>query len=286
MPVHRWDTLGGDEGPQAWACPRDPWLPWVRAMEDLCLWAEATEQDPTGTPAADRIGRLAATFEDGAVDELPLSELFRLDGFSDLEETALAYASGRILDVGSAGGAAALELQDRGLEVTALDLHEGAGRVLRRRGLRDVLTGSVFENGWRSHEQRWDTLLFMMNGLGLCGDLAGLESLLAKCADLLRPGGSVLADGCDLRRSPAADEADRIRRRKELGRWFGEAEVSLRYTPRWPVLDGPGEAVDGAPFRWLYVDAETLGVVAERTGWRCDVLMEEGSDYLARLARA
>ena len=264
----------------------DPWSPWVWAMEDLCAWCEADGKAPGGRPSADRVGRLAATFEDGVVDELPLGELFRLDGFSDVEEAALAHCRGRILDVGSAGGAAALELQERGFEVAALDRHVGVAGVLRRRGVREVRVGSVFDDGWCHGTERWDTLLFMMNGLGLCEDLLGLERLLDRCGELLQPGGTVLADGCDLRRSPAEDEMGRIARRIDQGRWFGEAEVRLRYTPLWPGLGRKGQSVEGEPFRWLYVDAETLAEIAGRCGWRCAVVMEDGSDYLARLAPA
>ena len=271
--------------PGAVSTTPDSWGPWVRAMEDLCRWSEARSHDPSSTPPVDRIGRLMATFEDGVIDELPLSELFRLDGFSDIEQTALVHCSGRVLDVGSAGGAAALELQTRGLEVAALDQHDGAVRVLRRRGVQDVRVGSVLDDGWRLGTEYWDTLLFVMNGLGLCGDLLGLRHLLDRCAEILAPGGSIFADGCDLRLSPAADEAERIDRRRELGRWFGEAEVSLRYVPRWSALAGAGAGVEGAPFRWLYVDATTLATVAAECGWRCTVVMEDGSDYLARLIR-
>lgn len=279
------DQASNAQHPLAGETPADPWDPWVRAMEDLCFWSEAQERDPSAVPPPDRVGRLMATFEDGVVDELPLSELFRLDGFSDIEETALAHCTGRVLDVGSAGGAAALELQNRDFVVAALDQHAGAGRVLQRRGVGDVRVGSVLDDAWRRGAERWDTLLFVMNGLGLCGDLVGLRQLLERCAGILTPGGSVLADGCDLRLSPAADEAGRIDRRRELGRWFGEAEVLLRYVPRWPALDAADQSVEGSPFRWLYVDAETLARVAEECGWRSAVVMEDGSDYLVRLVR-
>lgn len=270
--------------------PGDSWNPWVRAMEDLCAWeavAESAESSDLGLVSTpDRVGCLNATFEDGMVDELPLGELFRLNGFSDLEQTALEHCSKRVLDIGSAGGAAALELQRRGLEVTALDRHSGAAEVLRRRGLRDARVGSVFESGWVGPSERWDTLLFLMNGLGLCEELAGLERLLDRCAALLNSGGCVIADGCDLRLSPAEDEAGRIEARRRRGRWFGEAEITLRYVPVWPAARAPGRSVEGAPFRWLYVDAETLAQVASRCGWHCSVVMEDGADYLARLVPA
>jgi len=227
---------------------------------------------------ADALGELFAILEDGEADIIPLSELLRLRGFPYSERMALALCAGRVLDIGAGTGVHSLWLQRNGIDVTALDAQERLVAVQRESGVADVRCGDVMQEGWRRGPgERWDTLLLMMNGFGVCGDLNRLEQLLEICRGLLHPGGVILADGCDLRTSPAPEEARRIDLREEQGRGFGEAILSVGYRP------ASGSLVKGESFPWLYLDYESLVLVAAQTGWQCQRVFDSGPDYLARL---
>ena len=96
-----------------------------------------SKKDPMGraiaeywkTNKADRLRVFSPMFEE---DEIPLTTLFRsYEDMPEIERKALDMAKGRILDVGAASGCHSLVIQERGLDVTAIDadtLKQKAGR--------------------------------------------------------------------------------------------------------------------------------------------------------------
>lgn len=179
-----------------------------------------------------------------------------------LEQIALTECRGRILDIGAGAGSHALELQKRGLEVVALDQSEGAVEVMRDRGVQNAVQGDIF----RYDEGKFDTLLLLMNGIGLAGDLSGLKKLLRKFRTLLKDGGQIICDSSDV-----AYMYDDHPFPKD--RYYGE--ISCQYGYR---------SLRTEPFTWLYIDLKSLCGIAESEGWSCELLFEDGDDsHLIRL---
>ncbi len=211
--------------------------------------------------------------EDGEGWPLDAGDFFRRnDQLPAAEASALELCRGRVLDLGAGAGCHALALQERGLEVGALDVSPGAVAVMRRRGVRRSWVADVFAPALGG---TWDTLLLLMNGIGLVGDLAGLDRFLDRAGELLAGGGQVLFDSCDLRRIGNASEQRRIADRRRRGRYFGETRQRISYS-------GHGSAV----LAWLYVDSETLRRHAGRRGWESQVIFEDAAgSYAVRLVR-
>ncbi|MDY7093094.1 MAG: methyltransferase domain-containing protein [Acidobacteriota bacterium] len=238
---------------------RSSWEPLGRMMLDYL------EGDSTAAATVVR--------RDGRREPFEGSDLFRSDGFPMAEELALELARGRVLDAGAGAGAHALELQRRGHQVVALDVSPSAVEVMRRRGVEDPRAGSLLDLHPKRQQERFDTLLLLMNGAGLGSTLEGLEQLLRHCHGLLRPGGSILLDGADLRRTEHPLEQRSLGRRVLDGRYFGEVHMHLEY-----------RGLVGAPFQWLFIDHRTLRFQARRAGWVSQVLFEDDEGaYLARL---
>ncbi len=231
---------------------------------------------PLGRALLDHLeGKANATpvviLEDGQRMAFPATILFRgPEEFSPAEVMALELCHGRVLDAGAGAGSHALELQERALEVTALDVCPLTVEVMRRRGVEQPCLGDVFTTAL----EPCDTLLMLMNGIGLVGDLEGLDRFLVRAAEILAPDGQILFDSGDLRELNDLAEDQRIARREAAGQYHGETTQVLEY-------DGE----QGPPLGWLYVDAETLGKRARRRGWNCQVLYMEDGEYLARLRR-
>ncbi len=200
----------------------------------------------------------------GDPEEMPVDVFFREPkDFPELEHIALALCDGHTLDVGAGAGSHALYLQERGFDVTALELSPGACSVMHRRGVRNVLQRDFF--GYR--EANYDTLLFLMNGIGLAGTVAGLSTLLQHCRLMLRKGGQLLFDSSDI----SYLYADGLV--KKPHGYHGEIRYQYEY-----------KGSTGAPFNWLFIDQEMLTRIARTEGWVVQVVFEDGNDqYLARM---
>jgi SAM-dependent methyltransferase len=215
---------------------------------------------------------LAALYEDGEREELPVSVFFRSEEEMPSAETlALELCRGRVLEVGAGAGSHALALQERGIAVEAIDVAPECVEVMRERGVRRARAGNLLAE----KSGPWDTVLSMMNGIGLAGTLEGLGRLLDGVARLLEPGGQLLCDSWDPRRSRDLRERARVTTRRAEGRHPGEARIRLEYDGR-----------RSAPFSWLYLDAATLVRCAALHGWHAQVVFEEADgSFLARLVR-
>jgi SAM-dependent methyltransferase len=203
-------------------------------------------------------------------DYLPASYLFRSpEQMPALELMALDQCVGRVLELGAGAGSHAMALQKRGLPVTALDASPGAVEVMRKRGVRRVLC-----RDWVAYRGRsYDTVLSLMNGAGLAGDMAGLPLFLRRIWGWLKPGGQCLLDSADVlylfTDQPGAQYFDLSKQ------YYGEAVYRMKYKT-WR----------SQAFGWLFVDFERLAAAARHQGFQAECLYRDKEDaYLARLTK-
>jgi len=197
-------------------------------------------------------------------EEMPVDIYFREESeMPDLELKALQLCKGKVLDVGAGVGSHALILQKRGFDVTGMDISAPAVAIMKQRGLQKAIE----ENILHYKGDTYDTLLFMMNGIGLTGTIAGLTSFLKQVKSLLNPGGQLLFDSSDL--SYLYQEVA-----FPASGYYGE--VSFRYEYK---------GLKGGWFKWIYVDQQTLKSLAKKQGWIVEIVFEDDQDqYLARLS--
>ncbi len=218
------------------------------------------------TGRASRLNVLSEMFDD---DEIPVPYLFRsFDEMPPLEQQALAYCCGSVLDVGAGAGCHALALQERGVDVTALDISPLSCEVMRERGIRQVVCQNVMAPNFQGN---FDTLLLLMNGIGMAGTIEALPDLLGKLKQLLAPGGQILTDSCDLHY--IFENEDGSMDIDLTAHYYGEVDYRMTY-----------RQVDGEPFNWVYIDFPLLTSIAQGCGMKATLLAEGDShDYLARL---
>jgi SAM-dependent methyltransferase len=201
-------------------------------------------------------------------DEIPVAYLFRgVDDMPELELLALEQCRGSVLDVGAGAGCHSLELQERGLDVTALDISAGAAEALKQRGVQQVLQADIFKLDAPSY----DTLLLLMNGIGIAGNLEGLSRLLEHAKKLLKPGGQLLLESSDILYM-FEDEDGSVLLDLNAG-YYGEVRYNMRYKEQ-----------ESGEFDWLFIDPAILQDYAESHGYTFEHLYEgESGNYLARL---
>jgi 2-polyprenyl-3-methyl-5-hydroxy-6-metoxy-1,4-benzoquinol methylase len=204
-------------------------------------------------------------------DEMSVAYLFRsYDEMPKMEQKALQLSKGRILDVGCGAGSHSVTLQnDRNLEVTSIDISANAIEACRLRGLKNAKVQDVMT----LENEKYDTILLLMNGAGMCGKLKNIPKFLLKLKSLLNPGGQILLDSSDIIYMFDDDE--------DGGKWipsqkeyYGEIVFNITYK---------GEKEK--PFDWMFIDYNTLQNAAFDNGLQCEMILEgEHYDYLAKLS--
>lgn len=207
----------------------------------------------------------------GEYDALPVRIFFReFPDFLPFETVAMDYCRGHVLDAGAGTGVHALELQERGFKVTAVDIVPEAVEIMRSRGVRDAREADMFR---LDRGERFDTILMMMNGPGPMGTLDGLDRFLERAPKLLNAGGRVILDSSRIEPQTPPPNAPPVEWPAVPRPYDGEAWIRLEYK---------GER--GDPFRELYLDHTTLEGHAERAGWRCDLIfLDEHGTFTAVL---
>jgi len=198
----------------------------------------------------------------GPKEEMPVETYFRTEEeMPELELTALNACKGAVLDVGAGVGSHALLLQQKGMNVTAMDISPRAVEVMLQRGVHNVVQHDVFTYSGK----QYDTILLLMNGIGLAGSVNNLRVLLRHLKTLLLPGGQLIFDSSDI--------AYLYDGNLPADKYYGEIEYEYRYKGK-----------SSGWFSWLYIDKQTLATIATEEGWEMSILFEDEYDqYLARI---
>ncbi|WP_319549857.1 class I SAM-dependent methyltransferase [Desulfogranum marinum] len=186
----------------------------------------------------------------------------------ELEREALHLCRGTVLDVGAGSGCHSLCLQEQNVDVDALDISPGCIKVMEKREVKNPIHNNLFslESG------NYTTILMLMNGLGICGSLDGLNLFLQHVRNLLAEDGQIIADSTDLRllyndedeEDESFDDSD-----------YGETEFIITY-----------DTLVSVPFQWIYVGFPVLQMLAEYNGFECQqIATGQNGHYLARMYR-
>ncbi len=231
------------------------------------------EKDPMGRAIFDyfhtgKSGKLRVLSSMFYEDEIPVPTLFRgQDEMPIQEKKALELCRGRILDVGAGSGCHSIILRERGMEVVAIDISELSIEVMKERGI-DARNINFFDE---TFNEKFDTILFAMNGIGIVGKVENLGNFFRSAKRLLAPGGQLLLDSSDIK-YVFMDEDGAMDIDLAAG-YYGEIDYKMRY-----------KNITGEPFDWLYIDFDTLSMYAEEYGFHCEKCIDgEHYDYLARI---
>ena len=179
----------------------------------------------------------------------------------------MQLAKGKVLDVGCGAGSHSLYLQEKGYHFTSIDISENAIKACQLRGLQNARVQNVLE----VENEKFDTIILLMNGTGIFGTLAETSRYLQKLKSLLNSNGQILIDSSNI--IYMFDQ-------KEVGGfivptdgYYGELIFTVSYKGETDVA-----------FPWLYLDYNTLQNAAHENGLQCELILEgEHFDYLAKL---
>jgi SAM-dependent methyltransferase len=202
-------------------------------------------------------------------DIIPLEVLFRpFDEMPELEQIALEESRGKVLDVGAGAGAHAKYLKELELIVECIDISKGSVEYLK-----DMDLSARQIDFYDLKDEKYDTILMLMNGIGIAGTLKNLEKTLEHAKSLLAPGGQILCDSSDIKYLYEDEDGSML---IDLNsEYYGNFRFQMKYK---------GEV--GPWFDWLYVDFENLFKAAKNVGLKASKIYDVDDHFLAQITLA
>lgn len=189
-----------------------------------------------------------------------ISVFFRNESqMPEAETIALNHCKGKVLDAGAGAGSHSLWLKNKGFEVTSIDISEGAVEVMRKRNVTDARLEDFF---LLSDSQKYDTILMLMNGIGIVQSIDRFPLFFSRAKQLLNSGGRIILDSSNI--IYLYEDEDGGATININGDYYGEIEYQINY----------GKII-GEPFKWIFIDFETLKDMAEKEGFSCNKLYED-----------
>ncbi|TXC81660.1 class I SAM-dependent methyltransferase [Luteibaculum oceani] len=207
----------------------------------------------------------APDFDD---DEIPGEYLLRnFPQMPDWEQLALEKCRGSVLDIGACAGGHSAWLQSKGLEVTALEIDPLACRFLNEeRNISKVVNESIYDF---QSKKKFDTILLLMNGLGIAGTTRNLSQFIFACLSNLNPGGQIIFESADVGYLFPDEELS-------LDPYYGEMEYQVSF-----------EKDISEPFPWLYLDSKNMKLFCDKHLLAFDVLYQgENNNYLGVISNS
>jgi SAM-dependent methyltransferase len=190
-----------------------------------------------------------------------------------LEQEAMRYARGRVLDVGCGAGRVALHLQEQGHEVVGIDVSPLAVEVCRRRGVRDARRLSITQANSRLGQ--FDTIVMLGNNFGLFGGFRRARWLLRCWRGLTGLEGRIIAQTLDPYQTDNPDHLAYHEWNRRRGRMGGQIRFRVRFRKSiGPWLD------------YLFVSRDEMRTIVDGTGWQiARTLDSDGPTYIAILEK-
>lgn len=184
--------------------------------------------------------------------------------FPTLERIALKHCKGKVLDIGAGTGVHSLYLNEIGMETYPIDISPLCVKIMHKKGLNTARALDFFA----LENEKYDTLLMLMNGFGIMGTRDKVPAFFSKAKEHLNPGGQIICDSSDLIYL-FEDET-----RENFDHYYGEIVFQLEYKSKL-----------GKPFKWLFLDFESMKNEAEKTGFSVEKIYEDDHyHFLVKLA--
>lgn len=189
------------------------------------------------------------------------------------EKRAIKHARGRVLDIGCGAGRHTLHLQDKGLEVTAIDTSPGALKVCRMRGVKKAMTRSIDEVS-KFSPSAFDAVLMMGNNFGLVGDHLKARRVLQDLARITSDDGRIIAATLNPYGTRNPKHLRYHKFNKARGRWPGQITIRVRF-----------ESLIGPWFDYLFVSPKEMESILDGTGWAVEEFIGNTNDRYFAIIR-
>lgn len=182
------------------------------------------------------------------------------------ERQATRFVRGRVLDVGCGAGRLALYLQEKGLEVVAVDYSPLAIKVCRERGVKEAKAFSITELDERLG--LFDSIVMFGNNFGLFGGFKRARMLLKRFHRMTSERGRIIAQSSDPYLTKLPEHLAYHKRNRQRGRMGGQLRLRIRH-----------RMVKSPWFDYLLVSRDEMQEILEGTGWQVKKFIDSGPKW-------
>jgi SAM-dependent methyltransferase len=208
--------------------------------------------------------------DDGYIDATsPKIYFSEYENWPLIEQKAMEFVKGRVLDIGCGAGRHSLYLQKKGFDVLGIDNSLLAIKVCKLRGLKKARVMSIEDVNFDPNS--FDTIIMMGNNFGLFGGFKKARRLLKRFRKMTSEKALIIAETRDPYKTDNPAHLEYHRLNKERGRMGGQVRIRVRfgkYATKW--------------FDYLMVSKEEMEEILNGTGWEVEEFIDSvDSQYIA-----
>jgi SAM-dependent methyltransferase len=186
-----------------------------------------------------------------------------------IEQKALDFVKGRVLDIGCGAGRHALYLQQKGFDVVGVDSSLLAVKVCKLRRLKKARVMSLENLSFMPNT--FDTILMLGGNFGLMGNPKKARRLLKKLRRMTAKNAFIIAETRDPYKTDNPLHLEYHRLNRSRGRLSGQPRIRVRFEKtitKW--------------IEWLIVSKEEMKQLISGTGWKISQFIDsEDPGYVA-----
>ena len=205
--------------------------------------------------------------DDGFVDAMKTRGYFSdYESWSPIEQQAMQFVRGRVLDVGCGAGRHSLYLQKKGFDVFGIDISPLAIKVCKLRGLKKSRAIAIEAANFKPDS--FDTIIIMGNNFGLFGSFEKARRLLKRFYRMTSEGALIITSSRDPYKTDNPAHLQYHKLNKAIGRMSGQVRIRIRY-----------ESYIGKWFDYLMVSGEEMEQVLLDTRWKVKQFLDSGGPH-------
>lgn len=186
--------------------------------------------------------------------------------WSECQKQAVEYAYGKILDVGAGAGRVSLYLQNKNLDVLAIDNSPLAIEVCKKRGVKHTEVLPIEQVG-KFKPNSFDTIIMFGNNFGLFGSYKKAKVLLKKFYKITNPNALIIVESVDPYKAEEPIHLAYHEFNRQKGRMAGQLRIRVRfrnYATDW--------------FDFLFVSKDEMTEILNNTGWKVKKFIGSDND--------
>lgn len=187
------------------------------------------------------------------------------EGYSDwhqVEQKAMEFVNGKVLDIGAGMGRHSLYLKNAGYEVYPIDLSKIAVKICKNKGLKNASCTDMWNI--EKNFENINTFLMLGNNFGLVGNPEDAVKFLNKLGQVTSKNGKILAGTINPYATKELEHSEYHFKNFKEGKMGGQLKIRIRF------LDYIGD--------WhnlLLVSPEEMKEILKETSWSLDNIIGE-----------